>query len=279
MCACNSESGAQLLARLGTRPNLDGIDPRLFTQTMSLKPGNIIEVCGESGCGKTEMLLHWIAHCILPDSWQGVPCRGRDVDVLFIDNDCHFSILRLVSILESKVEGYIHQTGSTDQSNNHDVETLIKSCLQHFHYERCHNTVELLVTIEMLETLLGNKPNIAVVMVDSISAFYWMDRNNYGETKLQHLTSTLQKVTQDYQLVTFLTNSLVNYNTPNRDDNGGSVNSWHLNVDPISRIWQKISTKRYFMWKRSASEFTICLQSQESDQQRLFITDGGVQYV
>lgn len=45
------------------------------------------------------MLYHLIARCIIPKSGGGL-----EVEVMFIDTDYHFDMLRLVTILEHRLE-------------------------------------------------------------------------------------------------------------------------------------------------------------------------------
>ncbi|KAJ7409602.1 hypothetical protein BTVI_56048 [Pitangus sulphuratus] len=52
--------------------------------------GDVIEFHGAEGTGKTEMLYHLIARCIIPKSGGGL-----EVEVMFIDTDYHFDMLRL----------------------------------------------------------------------------------------------------------------------------------------------------------------------------------------
>ncbi|XP_002733158.1 DNA repair protein XRCC2-like [Saccoglossus kowalevskii] len=276
-----SESGAQLIARLGRKPDLHGIDPVLFTS--SIPPGNIIELFGKGGCGKTEILLHWIANCILPVKWQGIELGGCNIDVLFIDNDWHFSILRLVNVIECCINHKIRNHLTNENSVSVDVESIIKFSLQHLYVERCHDSLEFLISLEMLETLLGNKPNIAVIMVDSISAFYWMDRNNFNETKVEHLMGVLQKVVNDYQIVAFLTNSWTNVNhkdVPQMED-AVDTPKFSNKFDPIYRVWQKLATQSYHMWKEKTGQtHGIRLYHPHTSNAlcKLCISDSGVEY-
>ncbi|XP_070575619.1 DNA repair protein XRCC2-like [Ptychodera flava] len=274
MCASYTGDGDQMLGHLNTRLNISKLHPVLFERTKPLKLGDIVEVCGESGCGKTELLLHWTVQCILPDKWKESELGGLNTGVLFIDNDYHFSILRLVSILESQIRQKVTKNESENISAG-DLEKLMKSCLQRLYVERCQNTVEFLLSVEMLETLLGNKPNISVVMVDSISAFYWLDKD-IGEARLKHLTARLEKLVQDYQLIAFITNSLVS-----QHQNEGGTSAKTVMSDPVSRTWRKITTHKYFISRNSASEFTIGLQGSHSDEQtvlKFFISDAGIVY-
>ncbi|XP_025947394.1 DNA repair protein XRCC2 isoform X2 [Apteryx rowi] len=92
-----AESGTQLLARLEGRSSLKNLEPYLFAEEGFPVHGDVVEFHGPEGTGKTEMLYHLIARCILPKSGGGL-----EVEVMFIDTDYHFDMLRLVTILEHR---------------------------------------------------------------------------------------------------------------------------------------------------------------------------------
>ena len=97
--------------RLGGKQVLDGLDTGLFTDINGgIQPGNVVEFSGQEGSGKTEMLLHLIANCILPKSWKDLKLNGRSVGVVFVDTDYHFQLLRLVTIMEHRILNAIKET-------------------------------------------------------------------------------------------------------------------------------------------------------------------------
>ncbi|XP_029810196.1 DNA repair protein XRCC2 [Suricata suricatta] len=93
-----AESGTQLLARLEGRSSLKEIEPYLFADEDSSVHGDVLEFHGPEGTGKTEMLYHLTARCVLPKS-EG----GLEAEVVFVDTDYHFDLLRLVAILERRL--------------------------------------------------------------------------------------------------------------------------------------------------------------------------------
>ena len=42
----------------------------------ALRPGHVLEACGGSGCGKTELLVQAAVTCILPEEADGVRYGG-----------------------------------------------------------------------------------------------------------------------------------------------------------------------------------------------------------
>jgi len=65
-----------------------------------LAPGHVIELCGLEGAGKTELLLHAIAHCILPQQLGAQALPGRGCGVYLVSTDCRFPLARLAVVVQ-----------------------------------------------------------------------------------------------------------------------------------------------------------------------------------
>lgn len=53
--------------------------------------------------GKTELLYHLLCRCVLPNA-----AGGLEADVVFVDTDYSLDMLRLVSIMESRLNAGTH---------------------------------------------------------------------------------------------------------------------------------------------------------------------------
>ncbi|XP_007908018.1 DNA repair protein XRCC2 isoform X1 [Callorhinchus milii] len=183
-----SESGSELLARLKGRSSLKNLEPRLFTEEGLASHGDAVEFYGPEGTGKSEMLYHLVVSCILPEL-----AGGLQVEVLFIDTDYHFDMLRLVTILERRLP--------------QGTEDTVKGCLSRLYLVQCGGSTQLLLLLHSLEALVCSHPALCLLIVDSISAFYWMDRLSGGESINQQEASLcrciehLEKLLSEYHLV------------------------------------------------------------------------------
>ncbi|CAH1246856.1 XRCC2 [Branchiostoma lanceolatum] len=189
--AASRESGAQLLARLGSRPSLIQLETSLFMADAGPKSGDAIEFYGPEGTAKTEMLLHLTARCILPTS-QG----GLEAGVVFVDTDYHFDILRLVTVLEGRLE-------TTDEDR-------VKQCLRRLYIVRCNSSEQLVITLHSLEHIIASSSEVSLLIVDSISAFYWLDRSTDDSISGQELNQRrcvdiLSRYLSDYGIVLIAT--------------------------------------------------------------------------
>uniref|UniRef100_A0A1A8IY37 X-ray repair complementing defective repair in Chinese hamster cells 2 n=1 Tax=Nothobranchius kuhntae TaxID=321403 RepID=A0A1A8IY37_NOTKU len=166
-----SESGTQLFARLDARRCLKDIEPRVFPDNGGPDHGEVVEVYGAEGTGKTELLYHLLCRCVLPKETGGL-----EVDVVFVDTDYSLDMSRLVSILDSKLSSGL-STCSTSAGSD---EAVLRSCLSRLLVVHCSSSSQLLLTLHFLETTLSSRPSVALLLIDSISAFYWSDSSEGG---------------------------------------------------------------------------------------------------
>lgn len=75
----------------------------------------MLYVCCTCVSGKTELLYHLLCRCVLPKA-----AGGLEVDVGFVDTDYSLDMLRLVSILDNRLNAGIHsQTNEEVERSNH----------------------------------------------------------------------------------------------------------------------------------------------------------------
>ncbi|XP_038139789.1 DNA repair protein XRCC2 isoform X2 [Cyprinodon tularosa] len=233
-----SESGTQLFARLEDRPRLKDIEPGLFPDD------------GGSDHGKTELLYHLLCRCVLPEA-----AGGLEVDVVFVDTDCSFDMFRLVSILDSRLNAGV----STCLTSSDDG--VLRSCLSRLLVVRCCSSSQLLLTLHFLETTLSARHSLGLVLIDSISAFYWSDRSEGGtnmmkqEEKLSKCSELLGRLLRDYKITIFATCH------PIRRGPSSSASTSEPDRSHLCRSWQRLVTHRL-----------VC--SRQEAEKKLFATEG-----
>lgn len=287
--------------RLGGKHALDGLDTNLFGDIPEgIQPGNVVEFSGQEGSGKTEMLLHLIANCILPKSWKDLKLNGRSVGVVYVDTDYHFQLLRLVTIMEHRILNSIKdtQTGAFLQNNRSntvenipgsdsahypekysDYEDFIKSCLGRLFIVHCNSSIQLLATVLSLEKLLAAKPEVGVFMIDSLSAFYWLDRcgggsQSHQEHKQQKIVDAIRNYTQQYRVVVIATKQAIF---------GSSDKS--MNREHLCQAWQRLVNYRFEFDKNKGQNgmnqiYSACRTYQLSKKHlRFYIKESGIEFV
>ena len=289
--------------RLGGKQALNGLDTKLFADIPNgIQPGNVVEFSGPEGSGKTEILLHLIANCILPKSWKDLKLNGRSVGVVFVDTDYHFQLLRLVAVMEHRILNAIKETqdGTTSLVNNRtttphfdsnnerhhlcypekycDYENFIKLCLSQLFIVHCNSSIHLLATVLSLENLLVAKPEVGVFVIDSLSAFYWTDRFRGGESpSLQEknqrkIVDVIARYAQQYHVVLIATKQLI----------FGAVEKT-MRREYLCHTWQKLVNFRYEFERKSIQMdfiYSVCRTYPSSNKSlQFYIKESGIQFV
>lgn len=82
----------------------------------ALRPGQLLEVCGVGGSGKTEILMQAAVHAVMPRRRGGVAFGGCEASVLLIDLDGKFDTLRLIKILTAKIRDTVDDASARAHS-------------------------------------------------------------------------------------------------------------------------------------------------------------------
>lgn len=157
------ESGVHLFARVAQRPNLDRLNEVIF-QNGGPHPGQLMEITGEPSTGKTTLATDFLARCILPVSYN-----GKNSGAVVINTDHHFDLFKLISIMEY----YLKTLGK-----NASCRKVIETCLGNLTVLNCYSNEQLEATFMNLQTIVLQNNNISLLVVDSIAAYYWLERAN-----------------------------------------------------------------------------------------------------
>ncbi|KAJ8529055.1 hypothetical protein K7X08_035890 [Anisodus acutangulus] len=185
------ETAKEFLTRVLTeRPFVPLLPP---LHRIPLRAGNVVEIVGPSPSSKTRILIQAAINCILPKEWKGVNYGGLERLVMFVDLDCRFDVLSLSRSLKKRIvrangNGVGHKlnkvddspSGSKDAHAEYDKE-LFSVSMRRFLYIRCYDSFEFLATLKTLQLQLQKEKEahgtgVYLLMIDSIGAFYWMDR-------------------------------------------------------------------------------------------------------
>ena len=211
-----------MFARLGAKEQLGDLHLPLFSHLpgQGLKPGDVVELCGSEGSGKSEILLNVTAHCVLPKSWKTGRLPGRNVEVVYISTDYKLDLLRLVAILEGKVCGDNpgHHSRSKDAVGTSEYRKLIKFCLSRVHVLYCNSSTELVIVLHSLKTFLHTHPEVCALVLDNVASYYWVDRcesvrggggGGVSEYRQHQWVGALGELTREYHLVVFAAKPLL----------------------------------------------------------------------
>ena len=168
-----------MFVRLSTKPALEEIDGRFFIPSQCKNKTRVIECYGDEGCGKTEVLLHFVVNTILPDRWEHLNIGGQNAVAIFIDLDYKFPMIRLISLLEQRLIACSESTEKCESSSNQ----FVKSCLERFYKVNCHSTLQFVITLYSLNKFINNRPDTSLILIDNILSFHWIDKYEHANKK------------------------------------------------------------------------------------------------
>ncbi|KAG4077484.1 hypothetical protein HA402_002911 [Bradysia odoriphaga] len=162
------ESGAQLLARLASvlRPQLNDLDPFIFPN-QGLFPNEIAEIAGDSGLGKTALLMHIMARVILP-----VEYGGKNGQTYFLLTEHNFDMDRFIWVLNK----YISEATISTEPFESESDVL-ETSLQNLTIQRCFDETQFELAIYNLHKVLQESSRYCLLAVDNIGAFYHTPKN------------------------------------------------------------------------------------------------------
>jgi DNA-repair protein XRCC2 len=208
---CKAETGVQLLARLSSRPNLSSLNETLFPDGVNL--GNVIEISGNSGSGKTTLITQFLVQCLLPKTWNEFKIGGLGAGAIIVNTDHHFQVLKLVSSMESLMMNCRESDKSENQYQKHmdskTIEKIIKESLSNLIVLNCYDSQQFFVTFHSLENILSSNAITSLIIIDSISAYYWQDAAAGGVRKmdlyLKKTLKALQTCVEEYKVIIMYT--------------------------------------------------------------------------
>lgn len=115
---------------------------------------------GESGSGKSELLVHATVSWALPTE-----CGGCASDAVYLDTDFRLCLRRLRRLVEARVRASL-ATGI-------DFAMARDQTLARIAVVRCATTLDLLAALELVHN--GEGPRPSLVVLDSIGAFVWRE--------------------------------------------------------------------------------------------------------
>lgn len=182
-----SQSGTELFnsVRYSTAPPgpsfFGGLDT-LF-QASPLQRGDVVEIQGATGSGKTSFLYFLCITAILPSEWTvtlgsnpiSTSVGGKGQSVAFLDCTQRFSITRLATLLREHLSQALEVT-----VQDHVIDDQVRECLKRLHVFSPHSTVQLAATLQRLPSYFTSEAasatELAYVLIDGSSEFFWADQ-------------------------------------------------------------------------------------------------------
>ncbi|XP_022907798.1 DNA repair protein RAD51 homolog 3 [Onthophagus taurus] len=171
---------------------LPGLDSILSEEIVS---GNIIELYGESGSGKTQICLRLCVNVQLPTLFG-----GRDGESLYICTNYNFSKSRVEEIALETINRF-------NNAGLSDFNLTIKEMLSKITHIQLNHYAELIAVVIHLKRLLKTK-KIRLIIIDSLTIL--AEEINFEDRRgfLFTLLSDLQKLGDQHGFAIILTNNI-----------------------------------------------------------------------
>jgi RecA/RadA recombinase len=176
----------------------------------------VVEVAGNAGTGKTDVVYQMMAPMVLPRNWGtrtgGVggiqrtwEIGGQECGVAFVDCDGHFSVFRFVAIMSAELSLRLErcvQDGAAEDvvMEENEYQELIQEALKRVTVFRPMSSLELLMVVNHLEQLTSQRPYLKMICVDSLSAFNWMDASVNNSPAFDQAVKILKQLQAKYRL-------------------------------------------------------------------------------
>ena len=203
--------------------------PISTSSNSTLNRGDLIEIQGPTGSGKTELLYFLAMRTIIPQEMRlvGHPplkLEGREKSVIVCDCDNKWDILRLHRIMGSYLRAKVREIFPiVDLDANvvtAQIEQTIHDALRRLHFFRPASSAALAATLLGLPRYhFTNMPEeeICMLMIDGgLSSFFWQDRwhvestskvsREPGTSPTAGVVRALQCFRASHNPVTFITN-------------------------------------------------------------------------
>lgn len=200
---CEVETGVQILHRISSRlsSNVTCLDPNLFPDGGPSK-GELVEIVGESNCGKSCLILELIAKIILPED-----CGGHGIGAVFVNCDNNINMARLLNVMEKQITNCSKPANRT--IDKQEIRRIRQESFRRLTIIKCCTMDEFEFSLLTLSDIFVKNPLNVYLLIDSIVAFYWnkcTEKNLIRmDTYLRSLHTRLKKLCQERKVVTIFT--------------------------------------------------------------------------
>jgi hypothetical protein len=170
------------------------LDPDIFPNGIENK--SIVEIFGKVGCGKTELILHFIARYLMPPLWKIDDTNQVNLTYfsihdpndfkelpkcILINNDSKVFILRLFTIMEQRITSLITSLNDLIQKKiKKFIEHNLKNLIVYQSYESEQFIYSIAAAENYIQSILINSINnnyIMPIFIDTINSCYeFIDR-------------------------------------------------------------------------------------------------------
>lgn len=182
------------------RPVVTKLYPKVFLDDGPY-PTKLVEIRGPSDLGKQYFLLNILAKLIMPVSFLDVTLPGRNGVVLFLNIDHNITLQTFANYIADISKKYFQR--------QQDITELVNFCISKLKIINIYSPAELKEALDNLPAKITGNVNVCAVVIDSLTSFYWVEKEMYGFTGSEqynnHLLTQLKQYMHGLAVVTFYT--------------------------------------------------------------------------
>jgi len=205
-------------------------------------PGELVEICGVPGIGKTQFGMQLAVNVQIPKLFAGV-----EGEAIFIDTEGSFMVERALQISEG-VFKHLKKI-AVQPERQARVQTLSADAfLRGIHVMRVHDLTEQLAAVNHLPSLLQQHPGVKLVVLDSV-AFHFRHGSGSGDfAKRSRLLSAMAQKLNDLASRRQVAVVLMNQMTTKMGFGGEGAKL----VPALGESWAHVATHRIQLFWNSA---------------------------
>lgn len=135
-----------------------------------LKRGDVLEIQGPPASGKTHLIYYLLATCVMPAMHRSVHVLGWERAAIVYDTDNSFDVRRFQRIISQRFQDLVIPE---------EVPQLVEQCMARLSIVRPTSTLQLtssIMNVPRFMSKLFPRLELGMIVVDSLSRFYWSDR-------------------------------------------------------------------------------------------------------
>ncbi|XP_044756686.1 DNA repair protein XRCC2-like [Coccinella septempunctata] len=233
----NIESGVQLFSRVNNRnERLIHLNEKFFGDENLLNMN--VEIVSDYSTDRNRLLVDFIIRSILPTTLNK---NWKNCGLIFINTNFQIGVFQIIKTMDQHLK----------DMNVKNRKQIIEESLQNLILLNCFNWTQLEVTIYSLEEKIKKRPNICTLILDDITAFYWIKKQE------QDMLSAFMHSQKVFSLISGIIKSLNLLFVFGRTENNES------NQD--KRLSQSIDFQ-IIISKKNDTAFEAIVRSYKSDQ-------------
>eukprot|EP01036_Dinobryon_divergens_P031426 gene31426-40820_t len=223
--------------------------------------GQITEFCGVPGIGKTQLAIQLALNAQIAEVFG-----GNAGEAVYIDTEGSFMPERAAE-MATELSSHLRKIAKISESRKIEnfasqkvaAESLtMERFLEGINVFRCHDQIELLATINHLFAYLKLKPQVRIVIIDSIAFHFRQDVADAAARGrvLGSMAQTLHQLAYDYDIAVVVINHVTTkFDKPSTSSEsaGDSGNAVLRRLAPaLGDLWSHSVTSRVMMYWHSA---------------------------